>query len=36
MTRELYTKRKTEFIISVLTTLGFGTKELDEIVNTNG
>jgi GrpB-like predicted nucleotidyltransferase (UPF0157 family) len=35
MTREEYTKRKTEFIISVLTTLGLGATELNEIANAN-
>ncbi len=36
MTREEYTKRKTEFIISVLTSLGLDTNELNEIINANG
>jgi GrpB-like predicted nucleotidyltransferase (UPF0157 family) len=35
MTREKYTNRKTEFIISALTTLGLGTKELNEIAKAN-
>lgn len=35
MTREEYTKRKTEFIISVLASLGLGTTELNEIKNAN-
>ena len=35
MTREKYTKRKTEFIISVLTSIGLDEKELNEIKSAN-
>jgi GrpB-like predicted nucleotidyltransferase (UPF0157 family) len=35
MTREEYTKRKTEFIISVLTSLGLEPNDLNEIIKAN-
>jgi GrpB-like predicted nucleotidyltransferase (UPF0157 family) len=35
MTREMYTKRKTDFIISVLTELGLDAKELNDIKDAN-
>lgn len=35
MTREMYTRRKTDFIISVLTTLGLDQDELNEIASAN-
>jgi hypothetical protein len=35
MIREEYTKRKTEFIISVLTSIGLDEKELSEIKKCN-
>jgi GrpB-like predicted nucleotidyltransferase (UPF0157 family) len=35
ITREEYTKRKTEFILSLLTTLGLDTKELNQIKHAN-
>lgn len=36
MTRDKYTQRKTDFIISVLTKLGLNKSELNEITNANG
>jgi hypothetical protein len=35
MTREKYTKQKSDFIISVLSELGFDKTELNNIINAN-
>lgn len=35
MTREIYCKRKTEFIISILSKHGFGKEELDKVIREN-
>jgi GrpB-like predicted nucleotidyltransferase (UPF0157 family) len=35
MTKEKYTNRKTDFIISILSKIGFDESELDEITNAN-